>query len=64
MVPERDCLSRTLTLSALLRSEEGISALRDLITLRTNDSRVAYQEVLQPIEGRCPVPTCTQVIKE
>jgi hypothetical protein len=64
MVPERDRLSRTLTLSAPLRSEEGISALRDLIALRTNDSRVAYQEVLQPIEGCCPVPTCSQVIKE
>lgn len=64
MVPERDRLSRTLALSVPLRSEEGISALRDLIALRTNDSRVAYQEVLRPIEGRCPVPTCGLVVKE
>jgi len=64
MVPERDRLARTLPLAVPLRSPEGISALRDLIALRTNDSRVAYQEVLRPIEGRCPVPTCGQEIKE
>jgi hypothetical protein len=64
MVLERDRLSRTLTLLAPLRSEEGISALRNLIALRTNDSRVAYQEVLQLIKGRCLIPTCGQVIKE
>jgi hypothetical protein len=64
MVPERDRLSHTLTLSVPLRSEEGISALRDLITLRKNDSQVAYQEVLRPIEGRCPVSTCGLVVKE
>ncbi|KAF4637868.1 hypothetical protein G7Y89_g201 [Cudoniella acicularis] len=64
IVPKRDRLSRTLTLSAPLRSEEGISALRDLIALRTNDSRVAYQEVLRPIEGRCLVPTCGKVIED
>jgi hypothetical protein len=64
MVPERDRLSRTLALSVPLRSEEGISALQDLIALRTNNSRVAYQEVLHPIEGRCPVPTCGLVVKE
>ena len=64
MVPERDRLSRTLALSVPLRSKEGISALQDLIALRTNESRVAYQEVLRPIDGRCPVPTCGQVVKE
>tara|TARA_R110002060_G_scaffold36206_2_gene47165 strand:- start:1334 stop:2014 length:681 start_codon:yes stop_codon:yes gene_type:complete len=64
MVPERDRLARTLPLAVPLRSPEGISALRDLIALRTNDSRVAYQEALQPIGGRCPVPTCSQEMKE
>lgn len=64
MVPERDRLARTLPLAVPLRSPEGISALQDLIALRTNDSRVAYQEALRPIGGRCPVPTCGQEIKE
>jgi molecular chaperone GrpE (heat shock protein) len=64
MVPERDRLARTLSLAAPLRSPEGISALRDLIALLRNDSRVAYQEVLRPIEGCCPVPNCGKVIKE
>jgi hypothetical protein len=64
MVPERNRLARTLPLAVPLRSPEGISALRDLIALRTNDSRVAYQDVLRPIEGRCPVPTCGLEIKE
>jgi len=64
MVPERDRLARTLPLAVPLRSPEGISALRDLIALLKNDSRVAYQEVLRPIEGCCPVPNCGKVIKE
>jgi Protein of unknown function (DUF3435) len=64
MVPERDRLAYTLPLAAPLRSLEGISALRDLIALRTNDSRVAYQEVLRPISGCCPVPTCGLEIEE
>jgi hypothetical protein len=64
MVPERDRLARTLAIAAPLRSAEGISALQDHIALRTNDSRVAYQEVLRPIGGCCPVPTCGQEIKE
>jgi hypothetical protein len=64
MVPERDRLARTLPLAVPLRSTEGISALRDLIALRTNDSRVAYQDVLRPVGGRCPVPTCDLEIKE
>ncbi len=37
MVPERDRLVRTLPLAVPLRSQEGISALQDLIALRTND---------------------------
>ena len=64
MVPERDRLARTLPIAAPLRSPEGISALQDLIALRTNDSRVAYQEALRPIGGCCPVPTCGQEIEE
>jgi hypothetical protein len=64
MVPERDRLARTLPLAVPLRSPEGISALQDLIALRTNDSRVAYQEVLRPIGGRCPVPSCARKIEE
>ncbi|KAI1371263.1 hypothetical protein F4677DRAFT_435972 [Hypoxylon crocopeplum] len=43
-----------------LRSPEGISALRDLIAHRKADCRVAYQEVLQHIDGCCPVPSCCQ----
>lgn len=64
MVPERDRLANTLPLAASLRSPEGISALRDLVALRTNDSTVAYQEVLRPVGGCCPVPTCSEKIKE
>jgi hypothetical protein len=64
MVPERDRLARTLPLAVPLRSPDGISALKDLISLRKNDSLVAYQEVLRPVDGCCPVPTCSQKIKE
>jgi hypothetical protein len=35
MIPERDRLARTLLIAAPLRSLEGISALQDLIALRT-----------------------------
>ena len=64
MIPERDRLAKTLSLAVPLRSPEGISALRDLIALRTNDSTVAYQEELRPVLGRCPVPTCSEEIKK
>ena len=46
MVPERDRLANVLTQAAPLRSSQGISTLQDLISLLTNDSRVAYQGVL------------------
>jgi hypothetical protein len=64
MVPERDRLARTLPLTVPLRSPEGISALRDLVALRANDSRVAYQEELRPMGDSCPVPSCNRNIKE
>jgi len=58
MMPERKRLFHTLSLRVPLRSPQGISALRDLITLRTSDCRVAYQDVLKPKHGRCPIPSC------
>ena len=64
MVPERDRLARTLPLAVPLRSPEGISALRDLVALRANDFRVAYQEELRPMGDTCPVPSCNRNIKE
>jgi len=62
MVPERDRLAQSLMEAAPLRSPIGISALKDLITLLTSDSRVAYQETLRPIGGQCPVPSCSKDI--
>jgi hypothetical protein len=53
MVPERDRLAHTLSLAVPIRSAEGISTLKDLISLRTKDLRVAYQNDFQPIEGCC-----------
>ncbi|KIW79865.1 hypothetical protein Z517_06480 [Fonsecaea pedrosoi CBS 271.37] len=64
MVPERDRLARTLPLAVPLRSPEGISTLRDLVALRANDSRVAYQEVLRPTGDSCPVSSCNRSIKD
>lgn len=45
-----------------LRYECSVLALQDLIALRTNDSRIAYQEVLRPMGGKCPVPSRTREI--
>jgi hypothetical protein len=59
MMPERQRLLHTLSLRVPLRSPEGISALRDLIALRTSDCCIAYQAVLRPKDGRCPVPSCS-----
>jgi hypothetical protein len=64
MMPERDRLSRTLFLRASIRSPEGRSAMQDLIDLRTQDSQVAYQEVLRPNKGCCPVGSCGRQMKE
>jgi hypothetical protein len=59
-MPERDRLARTLPLPFPLRSPEGRAALEDLIALYRGDSRVAYQPVLRPVLGCCPVPSCEQ----
>ncbi|KAH7317422.1 hypothetical protein BKA65DRAFT_600074 [Rhexocercosporidium sp. MPI-PUGE-AT-0058] len=63
MMPERDRLARTLFLPVPLRSPEGRSALRDLITLYKDDCRVAYQLVPRPISGCCPVSSCARPIQ-
>ena len=64
MMPERDRLARTLFQPVSLRSPEGRSALRDLIALYKDDCRVAYQPVLRPISGCCPVSSCEQRIQK
>ncbi|KAK3391248.1 hypothetical protein B0H63DRAFT_430077 [Podospora didyma] len=56
-------IADNLALAVPLRSPEGISALEDLIALLTNDSRVAYQQALQPIGGCCPIPSCARQIE-
>jgi hypothetical protein len=58
LMPERLRLVYTLSLRVPLRSPEGISALTNLIDLRTSDCRVAYQDVLRPVNGCCPVSSC------
>ncbi len=58
MMPERERLFHTLSLRVPLRSPEGVSALQDLITLRTSDCRVAYQTTLRLKAGNCPDPSC------
>lgn len=63
MMPERDRLARTLFQPVPLRSPEGRSALRDLIALYKDDCRVAYQPVLRPISGYCPVSSCARPIQ-
>lgn len=60
---ERLRLGQTLSLRLWPRSPEWISALEDLIALRTKDYRVAYQDVLQPINGHCPVLECSREIR-
>ncbi|KAK3939345.1 hypothetical protein QBC46DRAFT_364849 [Diplogelasinospora grovesii] len=52
MMPERDRLSNTLFYVAPLRSEAGISALKDLITLLKN-----------PCRGKCSIPNCSIGLK-
>ncbi|KAI0431734.1 hypothetical protein F5Y09DRAFT_340281 [Xylaria sp. FL1042] len=63
MVLEGDRLADTLALAVPLRSPQGISALQDLVALLVDDSRVAYQDVFRPAEGRCPVPSCAVEIE-
>ena len=60
---ERLRLADTLQLKASPRSPEWISALRDLISLRTNDHSVVYQEELRPIRGRCQVSSCSRELE-
>lgn len=53
MIPERRRLAKSLLMTVPLRSQEGRSALQDLVSLRQNDCSVAYQDVLRPVDGRC-----------
>jgi hypothetical protein len=58
--PPRDRLASTLFLHVSLRSEEGRSALRDMIALYKDNPKVAYRPSLRPSHGHCPVATCAQ----
>jgi len=58
--PPRDRLASSLFLDVSLRSAQGQSALRDMITLCRLSPKVAYRPSLQPENGRCPVWTCGQ----
>ena len=58
--PPRDRLASSLFLDGSLRSAQGQSALRDMITLCRLSPKVAYRPSLQPENGRCPVWTCGQ----
>ncbi|KAK8071921.1 hypothetical protein PG996_005269 [Apiospora saccharicola] len=60
MMPERGRLADSLPTRVAPRSDVWVTTLRDLIALRTNNCRVAYQEALRPSDGRCPVAFCGQ----
>ncbi len=49
--PARRRLAQTLHITALPRSEEWVSALKDLVELRNSDSSVAYQDSMRPVDG-------------
>jgi len=52
-MPKRDRLATSLFQEVPLQSPKGIAVIKDLITLHTQDSRIAYQEILQPVyEGK------------
>jgi len=61
--PARRRLARTIGLTAWPRSPVWISALEDLVALRNSDCSVAYQDVLRPVRGKCPVPSCRRDMK-
>ncbi|KAK0707790.1 hypothetical protein B0H67DRAFT_495372 [Lasiosphaeris hirsuta] len=58
MMPERERLSHALFSISPLRSPEGVSAIKDLLSLLKSNCRVAYQPSLRPRQGKCPVPHC------
>ncbi|KAK8013716.1 hypothetical protein PG991_009309 [Apiospora marii] len=60
MMPERGRLAFSLSNRAAPRSDIWVAALHDLIALRTDDCRVAYQETLRPSNGCCPTAFCRQ----
>ncbi|KAK8038354.1 hypothetical protein PG994_015121 [Apiospora phragmitis] len=60
MMPERGRLAVSLSNRAAPRSDTWVAALHDLIALRTDDCRVAYQETLRPSNGCCPTAFCGQ----
>lgn len=54
----RDKLASLLFLQVPLRSEEGHSAIRNMIHLYKENLKVAYRPSLQPKNGHCPEATC------
>lgn len=61
---ERVRLSHTMKTEASPRSPTWKQAVQDLVNLRNEDCRVAYQDGLQPINGFCPVDACTQEMEK
>jgi hypothetical protein len=61
---ERIRLAKIITEPVSPRSDKWVSALKDLVVLRTTTSPVAFQEVLRPIDGRCPVHSCQKRMAE
>jgi hypothetical protein len=61
-MPVRDRLADLLFVKAPLRSPEGVSAIKDLMSLIKDDCKVAYQEPLRPLSGMCPTPGCKKKV--
>lgn len=59
---ERIRLAKIMMEPVSPRSEEWVSALKDLVALRITSSQVAFQEGLRPIDGGCPVPSCKRAM--
>jgi hypothetical protein len=61
--PARDKLASLLFLKVPLRSEEGRSAIRNMINLYKENPKVAYRPSLQPKNGHCPEATCALLME-
>ncbi|KAM7183345.1 hypothetical protein V8F33_013652 [Rhypophila sp. PSN 637] len=66
IMPSRSQLADLLFLKALLRSPEGVLAIKHLISLIKDPCKVAYQPSLQPLQnpGRCPSTGCEKNIEK
>jgi len=64
IMPEHGRLARTMISTTVVSHEERKQAVKDLYTLVSRDCTTLYQPGEEPLDGNCPVKSCSKPMKE